>query len=296
MALILVFILKVICIECVIMYVANIVLAISLWVALNIPLKEVISFFINNLKAVFRKPSALGFAPKAISHALIVALVFGVGWLIMYNKVLAKGERMGPSVREMFEAHYMQSLYALEVNDKWPIWGTKDAPVTIIEFSEFQCPFCRLSAFNLRPYLQEFKDKVRYFYVQYPLDNNCNPYMTYAMHPKACQAAAASICATEMGADFWNFHDDLFKMQRNITEENLIKLAQKYDLETEKFKNCLSSEQVKNDIQADIEIGKKIHINGVPTIFVNGRKLKRWRNPRLLQKIIREEIKRSVNK
>ncbi|MFH1874257.1 MAG: thioredoxin domain-containing protein [Pseudomonadota bacterium] len=295
MAYVLFFVLKVVCINCLLMYLTNIVILVMLWYAMELPVKKTAVFFRDYFKTVFRKPSNLGFSPRFVTNAIIVACAFGLGWLVMFTKVQAGVEPNRPSVKELFDAHYMQSLYALEVNSGWPMWGKKGAPVTIIEFSEFQCPFCRLSAFNLHPYLQEYKNEIQHYFVHYPLDNACNPYMGFPMHPKACLAAKAALCAQQMGADFWNYHDDLFREQRNLSKAMMMDLAKKYNLDQAKFLECLDSEAIAQKVLDDVELAKKIHLEGVPAIFINGRKLRLWRNPELLRKVIEEEIKRASN-
>jgi len=292
MAYVLAFILKVICVECVVLYLINIINFIVLWKVLNVPIKKTVLFFVDYIKAIFKKTN-LDFSPKFITHTIVIIFVFVVGWLLMYNKVLAFKQNEGISLKQKVDAHYIQSLYDIKVKPDWPMWGTKGAPVTIIEFSEFQCPFCKLSAFNFKPYLREFKKDVQYYFVNYPLDNSCNVFMDHQMHPKACMEAMASVCVNKLGGDFWGFHDDLFRDQKNITSENMEKLALKYGIDKTKFNECLNSDEIKKQIADDVETANSIYIKGVPAIFINGRKLKYWRDTDLLREAIRKEIKES---
>ena len=291
MAYVLSVVLGVACIECIGMYIVNIFAVVGLWAALKIKIGGLGKFFVNYVRAVLKKPSGLGFAPKLIPHAVFIIIVFVLGFVIMRD---AGGSRGDVSLKEKVDAHFMQSLYAIEADQSWPVWGNKDGPVTIVEFSDFECPFCRLAAFNIRPYLQEFKKKVRYYFVNYPLDQVCNPYLDHPMHRDACLAAAAVECALDRG-DFWGFHDDIFRMSRNITRENLVGLAGKRNWDVKDFEACMDSDATKARILEEIETARKIHISGTPTLIVNGRRLKYWRDSGFLQDVVKEEIRRSKN-
>lgn len=292
MAYILFYILQSICIDCVAMYIMNLIIMFMLWWAMGVGIMKLWSFAKNYLSALFRHPSHLGFAPKPITHAIIVGLIFGIGWLVMYSKVLdARGKQRIP-LEDMIRAYDAQSLYDIKIDPQWPMWGNPDAKVTIVEYSEFECPFCRLSAFNFRPYLNEFKKDIKYYFVQYPLDNKCNPYMNFPMHPQACMAARASVCAQNQG-DFWIFHDELFRLKKNLNRARVLKLAKEQNLNLKEFEKCWDSEQTQERILKDIENGRRIHVQGVPAIFINGKKLKYWRDPKFVREVIREEIKKS---
>ncbi len=291
MAYVLFFVLGVACLECVGMYIVNIVLFFALWAAVKVPPKDVVKFFKDYLLAVFRRPSDLGFAPNIFAHILATLLVFGVGWMAIYN-IRGESAENGIPVGERVNAHFQQSLYSIDADPSWPLWGNPAGKVTIIEFSDYECPFCRLAAFNIRPYLQEFKKNIRFYFVNYPLDDSCNPYMEGPMHRKACMAAFATECAFERG-DFWGFHDDVFRLKRSLSRESLIELARKRGWNADEFAACMDSDAVKAKVLSGIEAARKIHVSGTPTIIVNGRRLKYWRDPDLLRAVVKEEVKRS---
>jgi len=288
---ILITVLQVTCLECLGMYIVNLFTAIALLIALGIRPKNLGKFLADYVRAVFKKKSDLGFAPKLFSHAIVIIAVLGLGWIIMYD-VQGKGGEKSISLKEKMNAHYMQSLYAIEANPAWPVWGNPEGAVTVIEFSDFECPFCKLAAFNIKPYLHEFRKNVRFYFVNTPLDQACNPYMERPMHQKACMAAAATLCAQDRG-DFWGFHDDLFRIQKSLSKEEIVKLAQKREWNTDEFSACMDSAETKARILEGIETSRKFHISGTPTLIVNGRRLKYWRDPEFLQAVVKEEIKRS---
>lgn len=286
------FVLGVVCIECLSMYAANIVLLIFLYRALGIPLSKIFQFVRDYVLAVFGRPSNLGFAPKIITHAIVYAAVFLIGWgIISAAQAKGVGGENRASVAEKVSAFYMQSLHDINVDPRWSVWGNPNAPVTIVEFSEFQCPFCKIEAFTVKPYLQEFKNNVRFYFVNYPLDNACNVEMTRPMHQYACFAAKAGICADQRGG-FWPFHDEMFRKQKFLSEETILKIADERGWNRDEFMACINSPETDKRVRADISVAKAIYVDGTPSIFVNGRKLRYWRDPKFLQAVVKEEIKR----
>ncbi len=285
-------ILGVVCIECVGMYLANIVLFVFLFIALNIPIGGMPRFIRDYIKAVFGKESNLGFKPKIIKHAIVIGAVFLIGWILITTIPAKETNRYGAaSIDEKLDAFYMRSLHDLQVNPEWAVWGDPNAKVTIVEFSEYQCPFCRIAAFNIKPYLQEFKKDVRYYFVNFPLDNACNDMMERPMHPLACYAAKAGICAQERG-DFWCFHDDLFRSQSALSKKRILDLAAKKGWDRNEFEACINSPETDARVKREIAAARSIYVTGTPTILLNGRKLRYWRDPKFLQKVVKEEIKR----
>ena len=289
-------ILGVLCIECMGMYLANILITVFLFVSLGIRFGGIVKFIMDYLKAMIGKKSNLGFAPKVLKHVVIVGIVFGLGWITI-AQIQAKdgGGRKTGNVDELVNAYYSQSLHSIDINPKWAVWGNPNAKVTIVEFSEYQCPFCRISAFNVKPYLQEFKNDIRYYFVNYPLDNACNDNLKRPMHKYACFAGKASICAQAKG-DFWSFHDELFRNQRKLNREVILDMAKERGWNPEEFLSCINSEEVNALIRDEIGAGRKIYITGTPTIFLNGRKIRNWRDPEFLRAIVAEEIKRQKKK
>lgn len=286
-------VLGVVCIECLSMYAANILLFVFLFIALGVKIGALPLFIRDYLHAALGRPSNLGFPAKIVRHAIAVAAVFGIGWIafLTYAGQRPVGEDKA-SLREKVRAFQMQSLHEIKLDPSWPVWGNPDAKVTIVEFSDYQCPFCRLAAFSLKPYLQEFRRDVRLIFVNYPLDNACNDAMKGPMHPYACFAAKASLCGAKQG-DFWGFHDALFRNQRGLNEEEILKIAEKEGMSREEASACIASPEIDRMVRDQIESARAIYLTGTPTIFVNGRKLKYWRDPKYVQAVVREEIERA---
>lgn len=143
------------------------------------------------------------------------------------------------------------------------IEGSADAPVTIIEFSDFQCPFCKQFADNVYPTLKkDYIDtgKVKMVFMQFPLDQ---------IHPNAHGAALASECAAEQGK-FWEYHDELFKDQSKLEISDLKAHAKTVGLDTASFNECLDSQRYEALVQAEMQTAQSFGISGTPGFLING--------------------------
>jgi protein-disulfide isomerase len=145
--------------------------------------------------------------------------------------------------------------------DDDPARGPKDAPVTMIEFADFQCPYCgRFHAQTLPLILKEYGDKVRIVYRDFPLSS---------IHPYAEKAAEAGECAHEQGK-FWEYHDVLYLNQTALDRASLGRYAQNAGLDTAKFDSCLDSGKYASEVASDLRDGTAAGVQGTPAFFVNG--------------------------
>lgn len=155
--------------------------------------------------------------------------------------------------------------YRFEFNNtNAPTMGSDKAPVTLVEFSDFQCPFCNRFAPNLKFINQRYGDKVHIVYRQYPIP---------ALHPFALKAAEASLCAKEQGK-FWELHDEMFKDQTKLAVKDLKASAAALGMNSGKFNQCLDSGRYAEQVQNDMAEGTRIGVNGTPAVFINGVELK----------------------
>lgn len=143
--------------------------------------------------------------------------------------------------------------------DNAPVKGPADAPVTIIEFSDFQCPYCRRVHPTLKRLMHEYQGRVKLVYRNFPLRN---------IHPQAQKAAEAAQCAAEQDR-FWPYHDKLFSTSR-LQVDDLKKYAQELGLNTEQFNTCLDTDKYASKIEQDLQAGAKAGVNATPSFFVNG--------------------------
>ena len=154
--------------------------------------------------------------------------------------------------------------------DGAPTRGPSDAKVTVVEYSDFQCPYCgRAWELFEKDVYPQYKDKVRFVFKQMPLTQ---------IHPWAEDAAVASACALEQGNDqFWKVYDGLFAQQAQITKENLPakveEIATAAGLDVPRLKECLASRKTIDAVKADQSEAATVGVSGTPTFFINGRRI-----------------------
>ncbi|PIR41380.1 MAG: hypothetical protein COV31_01640 [Candidatus Yanofskybacteria bacterium CG10_big_fil_rev_8_21_14_0_10_46_23] len=157
--------------------------------------------------------------------------------------------------------------------DDDPFLGPAEAKVTIIEFSDFQCPFCRIfwreALARIRTEYIEAGASVKFVYRDMPLD----------IHPMAEITAQASQCANDQGR-YWDYHDKIFEEQSllgpntiSYTEQNLVDWAQDINLNLSDFVECVSSQKYKEEVAKDVADGLRVGAGATPTIFINGRRV-----------------------
>ena len=144
-----------------------------------------------------------------------------------------------------------------------PFWGPKDAKIVIVEFSDFQCPYCEEAYTIMKKIRQEYQNSVKFIYRDFP--NLLN-------HPSALDAALAGRCAAEQNK-FWEMHDLMFENQSNLSTDNLKLMAQGAGLDSAQFDQCLDSQKYVTNIQSDLQDGLNFDLNGTPTFFINGAKV-----------------------
>jgi len=160
-----------------------------------------------------------------------------------------------------------------------PSLGPSDAPVTIVEFSEFQCPYCARVAPTLKRLLERYPDKLRLVFRNFPL----------ASHKQAGRAAEAAACANEQGK-FWEMHDRLFENQRMLLDSDLKRHALQLGLDLEVFDRCLASRRYFVRWQQDLTDGTGYGVSATPTFFVNGRMISGAQLYETFVEIIEEEL------
>jgi protein-disulfide isomerase len=160
-----------------------------------------------------------------------------------------------------------------------PSKGPADAPVEMIEFSDFQCPFCQRANPTVDQVLSTYGDKIHFVYRHYPLPN----------HPNARPAAEASACANEQGR-FWQYHDQLFANTGRLTDADLKQHATSIGLDAAKFNTCFESHTYAKDVDADVKEADANGVSGTPAFFINGRSIDGAQPFEAFKRIIDEEI------
>jgi len=141
--------------------------------------------------------------------------------------------------------------------------GPADAPVTIVEYTDYQCTFCqRHYVSSFQPLLDEYEGRIRYFIRHFP---------SPGMHPDAPRAAVAAVCAEEQQA-FWDYHDILFRQQRpDLSQAGLLRYAEDLQLDMGLFNACVVSEDTWAVVEDDHDVGSTYGVSGTPAFFINGR-------------------------
>jgi protein-disulfide isomerase len=160
-----------------------------------------------------------------------------------------------------------------------PSKGSASAPIEMIEFSDFQCPFCLRADPTVQQVLSTYGDRIRFVYRHYPLPN----------HPSARPAAEAAACAAEQGK-FWQFHDALFASPSKLSDADLKQHAADLGLNTPQFNACVDTHKLKPLIDADVKAGEEAGVNGTPAFFINGRMISGAQPYDVFKKIIDDEL------
>ncbi len=144
-------------------------------------------------------------------------------------------------------------------NDDWSD-GKSDAKVTLVEFSDFECPYCSRFQPVIEQVMTDYKDQVRLVYKHYPLTS---------IHPNAQKAAEAAECAGDQDK-FWEMHDKLFANQSSLSVTSYKAWAKELGLNEKKFATCIDNSEKANDVKSDQTYGDSIGVQGTPSTFVNG--------------------------
>lgn len=162
-----------------------------------------------------------------------------------------------------------------------PSLGNKDAPLTIVEFADFGCPYSRTASFILRTLATNYPNQLYYIYRDFPL---------IEIHPLAQKASEASACAHEQGK-FWEFHDKLYQNQTSLDEGSFEKFAQQLNLDVPAFQECFASQKYTKQVEQDLEDGLRAGVRGTPTFFLNGNRI-----PGVIPQTVLESVIQSVSK
>jgi protein-disulfide isomerase len=163
-----------------------------------------------------------------------------------------------------------------------PFRGSEKAPVTIVKFEDFQCPFCKQVQPTFDELLSRYNGKVRLVHKDLPLDS---------IHPQARQAAEAARCAYEQGK-FWEYHDKLYANSPKASADDLKSYAKEVGLNVDSFDRCFASGKYKAVVQQDLNEGAQLGLTGTPTFFINGREISGNQPLEAFEAIIDEELAR----
>jgi protein-disulfide isomerase len=205
-------------------------------------------------------------------YAVMVVFAFAVGILVGYmawgrsattQQVAAAPAQAAAAQAAGNTANTTNSAYTRYdiPTDGFPSLGPADAPITLVEFSDYQCPYCkRWNDEVYQPLLAAYPGQIRLVYRQFPLTS---------IHPDAMSAAVASMCAEDQGS-FWQFHDKLFSDEYGLGRDAYTKYATDLGLDTSAFETCLDSGKFDDFLQKDMDFSMNLGIRSTPTFFING--------------------------
>lgn len=192
-----------------------------------------------------------------------------------YPEVLADLKRMEDQNKPM-----SAEKQALLAKNDAPSFGPENAKVTLIEFSDFQCPFCSRGANAVTDVKKKYAGKVRVVFRQFPL----------SFHDKAHVASQAALAAHAQGK-FWEMHDKMFANQSKLDRPSLEGFAKEIGLDVEKFKKALDDKTYAAQVDADMKLGTDVGVQGTPSMFINGKKIQNATDADAIGKSIDELLK-----
>ncbi len=166
--------------------------------------------------------------------------------------------------------------------DGSPVIGPANARVTLVEFSDFQCPYCSVAVLKLNAILKAYPNDVKLIFKQYPLSD---------LHSQAELAAEAALAAHRQGK-FWPLHDAMFADRTHLTRSNILAMAGKVGLDLTKFQQDWDSPAIKKAVAKDQADGEKIFVNGTPTVFIDGQRYNGAYDLDAIKPIIEKELKK----
>lgn len=209
---------------------------------------------------------------------LVFLLGLGIGWVIWGRVPGAAGP----------EVQIPQNVTRYDIPDAGnPSIGPANAPITIVEFSDYQCPYCKRWYDTVSTRLMaDYKDKIRFVYRDLPLSS---------IHPEAQAAAEAADCAGEQGV-YWKYHDALFGAQYGLGGEAYTKYATELGLNMDAFAACVSEHRYKSEVDTDASFATSMGLNSTPTFFINGLAVVGAQPYEVFQQIIDKELAGEIPK
>jgi protein-disulfide isomerase len=240
------------------------------------------AFFINGHKLVgaqpFEKFKGLIDEQKAVAEKKLQS---GTAASALYEALIANGVETPPAAPNA-PAAQGPAVKKVDIAAFNPVQGPKAAPVTIVEWSDFQCPFCSRVEPTIKQVTETYGNKVKFVWRNEPLP----------FHPHAMPAAKAAMAANEQGK-FWAMHDLLFKNQQHLEESDFENYAKQAGVNLDKWKADKESDKIKNQIADDQKAGQSVGANGTPTFFINGKEISGAQPFEAFKTIIDEQLKKA---
>ena len=213
---------------------------------------------------------------------ILLSAVTGVAGSQFLSKSLTENDR--ERLTKIIKNLSKQKPEVIEVKNR-PALGAEDARVTVVEFSDFLCPFCAKASKYIKLAESSAHDTARFIFRHFPLDKSCNSRIRSNLHPGACMLAEGAVCAFEQDK-FWQYHDIAFETKGSISRSVVMDNASKIGLDLADFKRCLDSGRARKVVSEDIAAAFKAGIKSTPTLLINGRQLRGVPKPWMLYEIL----------
>jgi protein-disulfide isomerase/uncharacterized membrane protein len=216
------------------------------------------------------------------STGVSVVQVLGAGAVAVIIAVLL-GKGMDPQsemkkddINDIVENVFSAPTTDITIPADAPVVGNPNAKVTVIKFSDYQCPACKMGATAIHPLFKRYPNDVKFVFINFPLATECNPDpgLKRTIHEFACEAASVAVCATEQG-HFLETYETLFEHQADFTAGNIADLVASHvpGLDLAKLKECAQLPSTLAKLKRDAELGMSVKIVSTPTFFANGKKI-----------------------
>ncbi len=243
-----------VCLFCVSTYVANALILVSGWLALGGDKSHIAA-------ALVGKDASLG---KALTVGIAALAVGTVG----YRSLASTSGAAAAAASGDLGALYALPHGDITVRGDEPVWGKPGAKWTLVEWVDYECPYCARAAGVVKELVAAHPD-VKVVHKHYPLSNSCNPNVSNAMHENACNAALAAICADDQGR-FWELNELMFKNQKFLAPDDITFMADQVGLDGEALTACMAEESTAAALQKDVADGSTAGIHSTPTMVLVG--------------------------
>jgi protein-disulfide isomerase len=179
---------------------------------------------------------------------------------------------MDPRLQEMVAHFFTEPKNAMRLGPDLASSGPANAPVTMVEFSDYQCSHCKHAAEGLPRIFARYPGKIRLINRHYPLSSECNRGLQQNAHPAACEAARLAYCAVGAGK-FAAVHDSFFRHQEELAPERLSPFLEEAGADAGALYKCSDTQLAAAALQRDVEEGLRLNVESTPTFFINGRML-----------------------
>lgn len=224
---------------------------------------------------------------KSHFYSVLVALAFFVGILVGYVIWGQEGRAAAPA-NQAAAAPTQPAFRRYDIpTEGFPSIGPANAPITIVEFSDYQCPFCKRWHDQVyEPLMAAYPGKIRLVYRNLPLTQ---------IHPQAMNAAEAALCAGEQNA-YWQYHNKLFENFDLLGDPLYDSIASELGLDADAFKSCMSGDKYLDEIKADMQFAFNLGVQSTPTFFINGLAIVGAQPLSVFQQVIDDELAGKIPK